>query len=116
MKISLLIISLISLCLISCTTKPSDQWKPSPAYPIDSAEFRNATPSKFHNLTPGITEEVVLKSIGEPTSKSDFYAAGKLGHPPVGKRYAYLLDEGGVVWVDFDLDMQVTGIFWRDRD
>jgi len=62
-------------------------------------------------------EEAVLAAIGEPTSKQPMHSPGQFKKPPVGQRCAYLLQEGeGVVWIDLDMDKNVTGIFWRKRD
>jgi len=63
----------------------------------------------------GMTEDAVLSVLGEPMGVRDLWAPGD--RSTVGTRHTYVLeDDAGVVWIDFDLEMKVTGIFWRDRD
>ena len=117
MRVLLLVLLVSAICCVSCTQNKFGQRSTQPAYPIGSAEFSNATPPRFHDLTTGMSEQAVLSAVGEPTSESDIYPPGRILDPPVGKRYAYRLKDGeGVVSVDFDMDMRVARIFWRDRD
>lgn len=106
---------LISICLASCRKETSPKRSNLPSYPNNSSEFKNATPPRFHDLMNGMTEDAVLSGLGEPMAVKDLWAPGDC--ITVGRRHTYLLeDDAGVVWIDFDLEMKVTGIFWRDRD
>jgi hypothetical protein len=115
MKVFSIFLVLISICLISCQKETPPKRSNLPSYPSNSSEFKNATPPRFHDLMNGMSEDTVLSILGEPTAVRDLWAPGD--RSTVGRRYTYLLeDDAGVVWIDFDLEMKVTGIFWRDRD
>jgi hypothetical protein len=115
MKVFSIFLVLIGICLASCRKETSPKSSNQPAYPINSSEFKNATPPRFHDLINGMTEDAVLKVIGEPMVVNDLWAPGD--RSVVGRRHTYILeDDAGVVWIDFDLEMKVTGIFWRDHD
>jgi hypothetical protein len=63
----------------------------------------------------GMTEDDVLKIIGEPIAVSDLWEPGD--RSIVGKLHTYILeDDAGVVWINYDLEKKVTGIFWRDHE
>jgi hypothetical protein len=120
MKSSLLLTIVVAagMCPVSCRPGNSaDHGSAGPAYELGSPEFVRHTPSEFHQLKVGLAKEAVLEAVGNPNRASDLVPLGRMGKPPVGHRYTYFLnDKGGIVWVDFDTDMHVTGIFWRDRD
>jgi len=115
MKAFSIFLVLLSICLTSCQKEKSPTRSNLPSYPSNSSEFKNATPPRFHDLMNGMTEDDVLSVLGEPTAISDLWAPGD--RSTVGTLYTYLLeDDAGVVWIDFNLEMKVTGIFWRDCD
>ena len=115
MKAFSILLVLISICLTSCQKEIPPKRSNQPSYPSNSSEFKNATPPQFHDLMKGMTEDAVLGVLGEPTAVSDLWAPGD--RSTVGRLYTYLLeDDAGVVWINFDLERKVTGIFWRDHD
>jgi hypothetical protein len=72
-----------------------------------------AWPSKWKL---GLTEEAVLQAVGQPSHVGSLWSPGQFDKT-AGKRYTYRLSERtGMVWIDVDTNMQVIGIFWRDRD
>jgi len=73
MRVLLLVLLVSAICCVSCTQNKFGQRSTQPAYPIGSAEFSNATPPRFHDLTTGMSEQAVLSVVGEPTSESDIY-------------------------------------------
>ncbi len=87
----------------------------SPAYGFGSPEFEEHAPPQFQQLRLGLTEEAVVETVGKPRHVSRLWPPGQMDKS-AGKRYSYSLEGGGVVWVDFDTDSHVTGIYWRDRD
>jgi hypothetical protein len=117
MKTLSLILVLAVVCMAGCRESNETKRELQPAYPLGSTEFNSATPEKFQTLKVGMEEKGVLAAVGEPLSKKNFMPLGQFPSEPVGVRYTYSLEgEAGVVWIDFDTNKQVTGIFWRDRD
>jgi hypothetical protein len=117
MRTLLLIIVLAIACIVGCRKSNEPKSEPQPAYPIGSTRFNDATPAEFHVLKIGMDEGTVLAAVGEPLLKNDLEPLGKMNSGPVGVRYTYRLDDqAGIVWIDFDMNKNVTGIFWRDRD
>jgi hypothetical protein len=56
-----------------------------------------------------------MMTLCKPSHVSSLWPPGQFDMT-AGKRYTYRLGEGtGIVWIDLDTNMQVTGIFWRDR-
>ena len=63
----------------------------------------------------GMTEDGLLSVLGEPMVVRDLWAPGD--RSTVGRLYTSLLEgDASVVLIDFNLEMKVTGIFWRNRD
>ncbi len=117
MKTLSLILVLPVVCIAGCRKSNEPKRELRPAYPIGSTEFKNATPAQFHTMEVGMDEKAVLAAVGEPHSKNNLWPLGKMKPEPVGVRYTYRLeDQAGVIWIDFDTNKCVTGIFWRDRD
>lgn len=110
--------------LISCSHGKSAPRTKAPVYQIGSAEFNNATPSEFHDLKIGMSEEDVIKAVGKPNSRLDLsqLSQGK----SKGWQSGYYLDrmiekipegpghelKSGTVYVLYDKGTKVTGIFY----
>ena len=116
--LTLTIVVAAGMCCVSCRSgKSGDPIASGPAYELGSPGFVEHTPPQFQQLKLGLAEDAVLEAVGKPNNVGDLLPLGQMGKPAVGKRYTYSLKEGaGIVWVDFDMKMHATGIFWRDRD
>lgn len=64
-----------------------------------------------------MNQDAVLSAVGKPDAELNLWPPGRMGEPPVGKRFVYRLELGRcVVWVDLDAQGNVSEVFWRERD
>ncbi len=116
-SMTLLLMIAVAACAISCQPhETAGRDTAPPAYAVGSAEFDRNAPPRFHSLAVGMNEEMVSRVVGRPTTERPLMALGQMGKA-VGKRQSYSLGEArGIVWVDYDTNQCVTGVFWRERD